>query len=309
MVERKKALKIKISMQSPKTPARAELRKQEPRLILTAFVGLALGLGSVLAWWGFSGGAGTNGQGKEVVPLDAPLILEKPVTSPSTASNIEDPSASSPTEKAVSERIPEREFTQAQAETVPLGRVAPSQTAPTPIQAVPMAEEIVANAERGAMARAATEPQQVPDNPLPVPEPQAASKKLTAVAPPHSSKQSATTPRTSDSAHVPRALFTGAIKGGEPTDAEGPVILSRGKSGKSLYFFTELRGLKGKTVTHRWEYQGQTMLTIPFKIGSDRWRVYSNKSLPTKMTGPWRVIVADSTGAVLAAKEFHYQKR
>ncbi|MGH8603207.1 MAG: DUF2914 domain-containing protein, partial [Gammaproteobacteria bacterium] len=65
----------------------------------------------------------------------------------------------------------------------------------------------------------------------------------------------------------------------------------------------------GKTVAHRWEYQGETMLTIPFRIGSNRWRVYSNKNLPTKMTGTWRVVVADSSGGVLAAKEFRYQKR
>ncbi|MGH8579411.1 MAG: DUF2914 domain-containing protein [Gammaproteobacteria bacterium] len=311
MVEHKKALKIKITMQSPKTPAKAsEAQKRGPRLVLPASVGLALGLGSVLVWWGFTA-ARTDGRGKEVAPLDAQLMLERPVTSPrSTAATLDtvDPSVASPIDEAVSERIPDGESTQAQPETEPLGRIALPQTAPTPIQAVPMAEEIVASAER---ARAATEPQQMTDNPVdvPVPGPQAPSEKLAAVAPPPSSKESAKTPLTSDSAHIARALFTSAIKGGLPTDREGPVIFSRGRNGKSLYFFTELRGLKGKTVTHRWEYQGNTMFTIPFKIGSNRWRVYSNKNLPTKMTGTWRVVVADPTGAVLAAKEFHYQKR
>ncbi|MGH6636540.1 MAG: DUF2914 domain-containing protein [Gammaproteobacteria bacterium] len=300
-------------MQSPPTPAKArEVQKRQPRLVLPALVGLGLGVGTVLAWWGFTD-ARTDGRGKEVAPLDAQLMLDRPVNNPSSASTTSDQkisSVASQIDEAESERIPEREPTQAQPETEPLGRVAP-QTASKPIQAVPMAEEIVASAERGSVARAEAEPQQVTENPVdvPVPGPQAASEKLAAVAPPPSSKESATTPLTSDSAHIGRALFTSAIKGGQPTDSEGPVIFSRGKSGKSLYFFTELRGLKGETVTHRWEYQGQTMFTIPFKIGGNRWRIYSNKNLPTKMTGTWRVVVADATGAVLGAKEFHYQKR
>jgi len=309
MVEHKKALKIKITMQSPKTPTQAsEAQKREPRLALRALVGLALGVGTVLIWWGFTGRI--EGPGKEAGPLDAQLMLGRPITSPSPATrNNGGPSTASPIDQALSERIPERESTQAQPETEPLGGVALPQTASTPIQAVPIAEEIVASAGRGSTVLAERQPQQVTHKPADVPTPQPPPEKLAAVAPPPSSNKPATTPLTSDSAHIARALFTSAIKGGQPTDAEGPVIFSRGTSGKSLYFFTELRDLKGKTVTHRWEYQGETMLTIPFRIGSNRWRVYSNKNLPTKMTGTWRVVVADSSGAVLAAKEFRYQKR
>lgn len=306
MVEHKKALKIKITMQSPKTPVKAsEVQKRQPRLVLLALVGLTLGVGTVLAWWGFTG-VRTDGRGKEVAPLDAQLMLERPVNNPSPASATRDTEEDP---EALSERLPERKSTAAQPETEPLGRGGLPQTASTPIPAVPTAEEIVASAARGSTARAEAEPQQVPHNPADVPAPQPPSEKLAAVAPPPSSNKPATTPLTSDSAHIARALFTSAIKGGQPTDAEGPVISPPATGSKSLYFFTELRGLKGKTVTHRWEYQGQTMFTIPFKIAGNRWRVYSNKNLPTKMTGNWRVVVADATGAVLGAKEFQYQKR
>lgn len=308
MVEHKKALKIKITMQSPKTPAQTrEAQKREPRLLLLALVGLTLGVGTVAAWWGLTG-ASTDQRGQEVAPLDAQLMSERRASNPSPASatrDMADPPVASPIDEALSEGLSERESTPAETEPRESG---PSQTAstPTPVPAI-AAEEIAASAERGSTAPAETEPQQATHHPAHVPALRPPSKKLAAVAPPPSSDKPAATPPTS--AHVARALFTSAIKGGQPADAEGPVIFSRGKSAKPLYFFTELRGLKGKTVTHRWEYQGQTMLTIPFTIGGNRWRVYSNKNLPTRMTGTWRVVVADSTGAVLGAREFTYQNR
>ncbi|MGH8626991.1 MAG: DUF2914 domain-containing protein [Gammaproteobacteria bacterium] len=309
MAEHKKALKIKITMQSPKTPAQSsEAQKSEPRVVLLAFVGVVLGLGAVLVWWGFTG-ARPDGAGKEVAPLDAQLTLERPVTSPSTASttlDTEDLSVASSIDEPALERMQESESTQAE----PTPETEPVQAASPPIPAIPVAEEVVANAELGSVALPEAEPDQVADNRADMPAPpQLPSEKLAATAPPPRSNEPATVSLTSDSARIARALFTNAIRGGEPTDAEGPVIFSQGGTGKSLYFFTELRGLQGERVTHRWEYQGKPVLSIPFKIGSNRWRVYSNKRLPANMTGNWRVVIADSSGAVIAAKEFRYQKR
>lgn len=309
MAEHKKALKIKITMQSPKAPAQSsEAQKSEPRVVLLASVGVVLGLGAVLVWWGFTG-AKTDGAGKEVAPLDAQLTLERPDTSPDTASttlDTEDLSVASSIDEPALERIQESESTQAE----PAPETEPVQAASPPIQAIPVAEEIVANAEVRSVALPEAEPDQVADNRADMPAPpQLPSEKLAATAPPPRSNEPATVSLTSDSARIARALFTNAIRGGEPTDAEGPVIFSQGNSSKSLYFFTELRGLQGETVRHRWEYQGKPVLSIPFKIGSDRWRVYSNKRLPANMTGNWRVVIADSSGAVIAAKEFRYQKR
>jgi len=307
MVEQKKALKIKITMQGPKTPAKArEAQKRQPRLIVPALVGLALGVGSVLAWWGLTTGARIDEPEKETAPPDAQVRLEKPATGPSAASpasNQKIPSVAAQIDKAQSERkSPE---TEPRAE--PLARAELPRTTPAPIHAVPPAEEIVASAKRQSPLSAETEPQQTAESPPPA-LPQPPSERLGAAPPPSISKP-ASTPRTSDSPHIARALFTSAIKGGQPTDAEGPLVFASGPGGRSLYFFTELRGLQGKTVVHRWEYQGQTMLNIPFKIGGNRWRVYSNKKLPSTMTGTWRVVVADSTGAVLGAEEFQYQRR
>ncbi|MGH8654017.1 MAG: DUF2914 domain-containing protein [Gammaproteobacteria bacterium] len=296
-------------MQSPKAPAQSsEAQKSEPRVVLLASVGVVLGLGAVLVWWGFTG-AKTDGAGKEVAPLDAQLTLERPDTSPDTASttlDTEDLSVASSIDEPALERIQESESTQAE----PAPETEPVQAASPPIQAIPVAEEIVANAEVRSVALPEAEPDQVADNRADMPAPpQLPSEKLAATAPPPRSNEPATVSLTSDSARIARALFTNAIRGGEPTDAEGPVIFSQGNSSKSLYFFTELRGLQGETVRHRWEYQGKPVLSIPFKIGSDRWRVYSNKRLPANMTGNWRVVIADSSGAVIAAKEFRYQKR
>ena len=68
--------------------------------------------------------------------------------------------------------------------------------------------------------------------------------------------------------------------------------------------YTELRGLAGQTVSHRWLRNGQTVAVISFKVEGDRWRVHSNKRVTPDMAGAWQVLVVDSRGATLASQSF-----
>ncbi len=77
-------------------------------------------------------------------------------------------------------------------------------------------------------------------------------------------------------------------------------------SATSIYFFTDLRHLQGRTVTHRWEFDGQVISEIPFDVGGPRWRVFSLKALNPNMLGKWTVVVVDQSGWPLHASIFEY---
>lgn len=105
---------------------------------------------------------------------------------------------------------------------------------------------------------------------------------------------------------VSRAQFTTGIKQQEPVDRVGPVILAKSNGIKQLYYFTEVKGMRGETITHRWEYEGQVVAKVQLQIGSNQWRTYSRKNFTPAMTGDWRVVVIDSQGKPIHAGHFVY---
>ena len=102
---------------------------------------------------------------------------------------------------------------------------------------------------------------------------------------------------------VSRAQFTTAVEDREPVDR---VLVLRAPV-RQVYFFSELRHLEGRTVTHRWEYKGQEVSQKSFDIGGPRWRVFSSKTLQPGQYGEWSVTVLDQTGWPLYTGIFNYQ--
>jgi len=103
---------------------------------------------------------------------------------------------------------------------------------------------------------------------------------------------------------VARSQLTSAVRGREPVDQLSSPVKLGDSGGRTLYYFTELKGLSGETVFHRWEHDGQTMVTLRIEIGGDRWRAYSSKTIPASQRGDWRVVVANAQGDVLASAKF-----
>jgi len=101
---------------------------------------------------------------------------------------------------------------------------------------------------------------------------------------------------------VARAQFTTAIKNREPIDH----VVLLGNDVPEVYYFTDLRHLHGKTITHRWEFNGDVVKDIPLKVEGPRWRTQSRMLLDPKMLGKWTVLVLDQTGLVLKATMFEY---
>jgi hypothetical protein len=101
---------------------------------------------------------------------------------------------------------------------------------------------------------------------------------------------------------VGRAQFTSAIADREPTDSLRTLANDKNR----ILFYSELKGLAGQTVTHRWEYNGKVMAEVPFQIGAERWRVFSSKTLDPLWLGEWKVSVVDAGGATLSVNTFSY---
>ncbi len=102
---------------------------------------------------------------------------------------------------------------------------------------------------------------------------------------------------------VARAQFTNAVQDREPTDK----VTNLTNDKTQIYFFTEIKDAANHKITHRWEHDGKVMSEVSFDVGSDRWRVFSSKTLDPSWTGEWKVSVVDETGGTLGASTFSYE--
>ena len=106
----------------------------------------------------------------------------------------------------------------------------------------------------------------------------------------------------SASENIARSAFTNGIDNREPIDKVGQLTNDKEK----IYFFTEITGMAGHTVTHRWEHAGDVKAEVKFNVGSDRWRIWSSKNLQPQWVGEWIVSVIDDAGNTLSEESMAY---
>jgi hypothetical protein len=96
------------------------------------------------------------------------------------------------------------------------------------------------------------------------------------------------------------------MQGLEPGPAVAlPIRLGRGEA-RMVYFFTELRGLAGRPIAHRWQWEGRIVQDRAVRPASQAWRAYTAKAIDRP--GSWQVAVVDTaTGSVLAEQRFDAQ--
>ncbi|MCG7921200.1 MAG: DUF2914 domain-containing protein [Candidatus Thiodiazotropha lotti] len=104
-------------------------------------------------------------------------------------------------------------------------------------------------------------------------------------------------------AYVARAVFTTAVINREPVDQ----VVSLDENATEVSFFTDLRNLQGRTIIHRWEFEGEVISEVNIHVGGPRWRAYSIKSLNPGEEGKWTVFVIDESGWPLHASIFQQQ--
>ena len=104
------------------------------------------------------------------------------------------------------------------------------------------------------------------------------------------------------SAGISRSIFTTEIIDKEPVSNLKEISADVTR----VYFFTEITGLNGHTISHRWEYNGQVLAELNFKVNGDRWRTWSSKNMLSGWTGKWLVSVLDEGGNIIEQSEFNY---
>jgi general secretion pathway protein A len=106
-------------------------------------------------------------------------------------------------------------------------------------------------------------------------------------------------------ARVQLAVRMQGLEPGPPIDL--PVRLSQGQA-RTIYFFTQLRGLNGRSVLHRWEWNNRMMKERQLHPASESWRAYTAMTIRGDMPGSWRVSAVDEkTGKVLAEQRFEVE--
>jgi len=98
---------------------------------------------------------------------------------------------------------------------------------------------------------------------------------------------------------VPRAVICSGIVNHEPTDSLNQVPATTSK----VFFFTQVRGMEGKTITHRWLKDGSKVADVKISIASNNYRCHSSRSVSGK-TGYWTAQVLDSNGNKLKEVSF-----
>lgn len=104
-------------------------------------------------------------------------------------------------------------------------------------------------------------------------------------------------------ADVTRAILTTGIVEREPVNELNAIPADAQRA----IFFTEIRDMAGKTVSHVWKHNGEVMAEVKFNVGGPRWRVWSSKNMVSDWAGDWSVTVTDDEGNQLAEKTFTYE--
>jgi hypothetical protein len=101
---------------------------------------------------------------------------------------------------------------------------------------------------------------------------------------------------------VERAALTASVVDREPQGRVKQLTNDRDR----IFYFTDVRGMQGETLIHRWELNGEVVIEVSLVIGGDRWRTYSTKQLDPSALGDWTVSAIDASGRVLSSDGFSY---
>jgi hypothetical protein len=103
---------------------------------------------------------------------------------------------------------------------------------------------------------------------------------------------------------IARAQLTSDIKKNEPTDKLKVPLRVGKKETLWIYYFVELKGMKGKTVYHEWWLNGSLVSRKKVNISGDPWRTASKQLITFTTNNDWIVRVVDDSRNTLSEKTF-----
>ena len=109
---------------------------------------------------------------------------------------------------------------------------------------------------------------------------------------------------TTSSEHLLRAALTTEMKGRQPAnDAPAVLHVPEGQL-LTVYFFTELNGLRKQTVHYDWFRNERRVARVKIRPRFDTTGNFSSKYIDRNMRGQWRVVAKTASGELLATAQF-----
>jgi hypothetical protein len=104
---------------------------------------------------------------------------------------------------------------------------------------------------------------------------------------------------------VIRASLNFLIKDNEPFEqVNSPVRVFEDKT-IELFYFTEIKSLKGKSLYHHWTKNGKQVYKKPFEVRENRVKLISSKKLYFYDKGNWQIQLVDQKGKVFSEVNFN----
>ena len=104
--------------------------------------------------------------------------------------------------------------------------------------------------------------------------------------------------------NITRAFLTSKIDNNEPAGKiDSPIKLSKNKP-TSLYYFVEIKEMKGRTVYHEWLLDGKLITRKKVKVSNNNWRTSSRQFFANSDKTSWVVKLVDEKGQVINALNF-----
>jgi hypothetical protein len=114
-------------------------------------------------------------------------------------------------------------------------------------------------------------------------------------------------PHTANAKSVVRSQITSDIKNNEPIN-NIPLPIKIGKKETLwLYYFVELKGMKGQAVYHEWWLNGELVSRKKVNISDDPWRTSSKQIITYTTNNDWIVRLVDESRNKLSEKSFNLQ--
>jgi hypothetical protein len=112
-------------------------------------------------------------------------------------------------------------------------------------------------------------------------------------------------PKTDAQNHVTRALLTFKVVNNEPADEiTFPLTISK-KGSTWIYYFVELKAMKGKTVFHEWLLNDLLISRKKVNVADDIWRTSSRQVFKYTAETTWTARLVDEAGEVINEKHFN----
>ncbi|MDX1453140.1 MAG: DUF2914 domain-containing protein [Oleiphilaceae bacterium] len=103
---------------------------------------------------------------------------------------------------------------------------------------------------------------------------------------------------------IERAELTQTLRNGEPGEPLSYEVAMNDEGIIKVILFTEMEGLRGKTLYHEWYRGDRRMARVRIPVNVDHQSSHSSKFINQQMLGEWRVKVLDDQGELYAEANF-----